>query len=839
MRRPLLKLLLLAFVAPIGWGATAVPPGLDPLRAGQAALEDAQYAVAESFFRAALQKAMDRRTEVDARIGLARALQGRNAPREALEMLPADRAPAKGMPAAGPWRYERAQALAALGAWVEALAELDEADAMDSGELPAGETARLRAWIYLQQARWPESDKAYAAWESVAGVTDRVAWVETWARALVATGQWSRAEAAVRRALERGEATAEEVGRLRVLRGQIFLYQGIPDEAEAMWRVVVTSGVSAAVQVDAWLGLAELASRRGQLEEALRAASNAVALAIGPSERRMARKRLGLLLLQQPDPTEGVTLLKTLIADDPQQSDAPTLQLSVARALLNAGRYEEAETQFRVFLESFPDHAQTDEALEGRGWALVQLGRPAEAAEAFEKAAEKSGTPETRRRRLRQAADAWFANRQYQTAAERYRTVAEGPADDPDVRESKLQEAECWVRLNRPTEARRRFEALSMEWGATEWGERAALRAAELWAEEGDLDQGRQAFTRFLESATNRALRARAYYGRGLTLYQQYQFDDAYRDFSKVVESGDDPALTERAAYMQLCAAFERPSNSDAEGLAHTFLVRWPESLWADAVLFRLAETAYTRGAFEEAEQAFAALAARSNAAPDLVGDALYWAARAASAQKEFARSVEYDGRLIRDFPRHSRVGEAIYGQAEALFELGHYERAAALFDETIRRLPGTYLADAALSRKGDCLVNLGTDQPERVEEAIRIYDELAAHTNAVLDLRLQAAFKSGRTRQRLGRNDEAFERYYAGVVLPFLDARRTGLPLNEACVAWFTRAAFEAAALLEAKGRWREAVRLYERVMDSGVPAASEARRRIETIRREHWRWI
>ena len=59
--------------------------------------------------------------------------------------------------------------------------------------------------------------------------------------------------------------------------------------------------------------------------------------------------------------------------------------------------------------------------------------------------------------------------------------------------------------------------------------------------------------------------------------------------------------------------------------------------------------------------------------------------------------------------------------------------------------------------------------------------------------------------------------------------------PPPEATV-WFTRSAFAAAALQERAGNWKEAAGIYRRVADSGVPAAAEARDRMDRIRRDHW---
>ena len=98
-------------------------------------------------------------------------------------------------------------------------------------------------------------------------------------------------------------------------------------------------------------------------------------------------------------------------------------------------------------------------------------------------------------------------------------------------------------------------------------------------------------------------------------------------------------------------------------------------------------------------------------------------------------------------------------------------------------------------------------------------------------DLRLQARFKTGRSLEKMGRPTAALDRYLE-VVYAFLQEPK---PDAEATV-WFTRAAFAAAALQEAAGQWKEAANIYRRVTAAGVPAAVEARLRMERIRREHW---
>lgn len=81
-----------------------------------------------------------------------------------------------------------------------------------------------------------------------------------------------------------------------------------------------------------------------------------------------------------------------------------------------------------------------------------------------------------------------------------------------------------------------------------------------------------------------------------------------------------------------------------------------------------------------------------------------------------------------------------------------------------------------------------------------------------------------------MGQVDEALETYMS-VVYEYLSARRDGEQIDP---FWFTRAAFSAAGMMEAQERWRDALRIYRRVEEARIPAAEEARKRIQKIRLE-----
>ena len=89
-----------------------------------------------------------------------------------------------------------------------------------------------------------------------------------------------------------------------------------------------------------------------------------------------------------------------------------------------------------------------------------------------------------------------------------------------------------------------------------------------------------------------------------------------------------------------------------------------------------------------------------------------------------------------------------------------------------------------------------------------------------------------GRCHEKRGRRNEAFEQYMQVVYGYLSDNERK----NAAGAVWFTRAAFSAAEIKEAQDKWRDAINIYRRVIEAGVPASAEAQQRIQKIRLEHW---
>ncbi|MBO7683980.1 MAG: tetratricopeptide repeat protein, partial [Kiritimatiellae bacterium] len=105
--------------------------------------------------------------------------------------------------------------------------------------------------------------------------------------------------------------------------------------------------------------------------------------------RRMVGLRLGTVLVKDPKTSdEGARLIRAIVKDAPDADGARTAFLAVADAEVAAGRWKEAEADYREAVEIWPDVAKSGTVQEGRGWVLMKLGRLEEALEAFRMAGE-------------------------------------------------------------------------------------------------------------------------------------------------------------------------------------------------------------------------------------------------------------------------------------------------------------------------------------------------------------------------------------------------------------------------------------------------------------------
>lgn len=325
------------------------------------------------------------------------------------------------------------------------------------------------------------------------------------------------------------------------------------------------------------------------------------------------------------------------------------------------------------------------------------------------------------------------------------------------------------------------------------------------------------------------AVRANEGEEKGRSLYAKGDFKGAALAFSDVMKI-DSSRQFRMKYYIALCLYGQ---GLDGEALdkmrslvkcSHA-TIQYEATLWLAKFLFNRREWKASCENFVEA----AALRPQTEEG----AESLLWAARAAFSAKDADLAIVLTKRIEDEFHAPLIRAAALIVQGEALSEQGRFEEAVLVFSQVIDS-DSVSMADRVRARllKADALFAMGADNPSYYTHALDAYDKARFGGKLSEEEQIVVSFKAARTLEKLRRIDEAYDVYYAQVVSAYTNYRSKGVPLGEDARAAFSRAAFELANGYEGRGRDDAAINVLEHVVFSGIPAASEAKKRIEKIK-------
>lgn len=311
----------------------------------------------------------------------------------------------------------------------------------------------------------------------------------------------------------------------------------------------------------------------------------------------------------------------------------------------------------------------------------------------------------------------------------------------------------------------------------------------------------------------------------GDRLFGEFRFEEAEKMYLEVI--GVDSSLSSSMNYRRALCFYARGLDEEAEKLMRELAAADKPS--ALAVMW-LGKYLYNRRNLDEAAKFFVKYANM----PDVknAGEALLWAARSSFGRGDYETAVKLVTDIVSKESSPSFLSEAYLLQADALFELARFAEAILVLERVIAYDKSTPEEKTkAELKKADALFAMGADNPERYRAALTAYGALKKAEAVDPSMKLVVSYKIARTLDKLGRYEEAIERYYTEVLLEYRRNRADGLKMTGEAQAVFSRAAFRLADEYESRGKNYQAVHILELVSGSDVPAAGEAKKRIEYI--------
>jgi len=309
--------------------------------------------------------------------------------------------------------------------------------------------------------------------------------------------------------------------------------------------------------------------------------------------------------------------------------------------------------------------------------------------------------------------------------------------------------------------------------------------------------------------------------------------DTARKYLARAVESGSNDAGRERADYLIIWIEDAAPKSDAGRviGFANQFLQKYPASPLISDVRMKLAETYYRQQDFPNAQTQFQILA-QENPRAAFTEKALFFAAK--SAMQSMGLQAP-DRALILLDEVVKKNGELKWAarneQAVIERKLGKPQDATTLYDEVLQGAATTEEKREALCGKGDILYESGPAERENYRRAIEVYDQLASQKDAAPHWRNQALFKKGICLEKLNDRDNALATFYKII-------EEEGRPDRQREFFWYYKAGFNAARLLEEDSKWQPAAVVYQKLVSAGGARKDEAQSRLSRLRLEHFLW-
>jgi TolA-binding protein len=520
-------------------------------------------------------------------------------------------------------------------------------------------------------------------------------------------------------------------------------------------------------------------------------------------------------------------------SNDPAQPRRALAQWHLARAELRAGRREAARSAYLKLREG---HAQLPALAEGL-FEFAQLEIEDrhfdDAIAILNEANALRPSPVWRERITLLAARAHYLARQFDKAGQTFEQVAN---NSPRLRRDSLFNASlAWLQQN----DRDRFLADTRELAASGANEETR---GDLLLEEGltQAAQGNnkaaQTLQDFLRQFPRHKRVAEAWVALAELAFHGAppRLDEARKNLEKARSSGPDAAATERADYLAIWIEDAVPDSDTAKvvSAATEFLRKYPASPFIPDVRMKLAETYYRRQDFPNAQTQFQILAQENPRGP-FTERALFFAAKSASqsmAPLSLDRALVLLDEVVK---KNSELKWAARNEQAAIErKLLKNQDAATLYDEVLQGNAKPEQKREALCGKGDIFYEAGETDRANYQRAIEVYDQLAAQKDAPIYWRNQALFKKGICLEKLGDREKALATFYKIIE----EENRPDRQQRE--FFWYYKAGFNAARLLEDDSKWQPAAVVYQKLATAGGARSDEAKSRLTRLRLEHFLW-
>lgn len=439
----------------------------------------------------------------------------------------------------------------------------------------------------------------------------------------------------------------------------------------------------------AYLSLGHCRYRQKQYEAAL-AAYKETAKSIEGEAAGEGHYWTANTLLALNRPAEAAPEFAKVMARFPQFYLAPKAQLRAGDAYLAAKQTDQATAAYRLVIEKFPQSAEAGEARKALGDAVLAINDPVKLAQAL-----KTAPPAERAKGTLRLARLYLEGKKYAEAEVPLTELLKGKPEPGVAAEGQYLLGLAYEAQEKAAPAATAFAAAVQMAGAAEWAADAHGRLAWLYLELKQPANAERAADAVLGLKPGAEAERQALLARVQAQLDQDKLDAAAAGCRQLL-AGNPPAETvatvlytqawisekqgkpaDALPVWEKIATQYRQSPHAAEALLHLGDASLKDEKYEDAraryaalvkdystspllpeARFKLGSSLYNLEKYPEATAEFDAVVADKNAA-DWLPEALYWSGVAYEKAGKKEVAVQRLSRLVMQFPKHMRVGNA------------------------------------------------------------------------------------------------------------------------------------------------------------------------------------
>ncbi|OQX79714.1 MAG: hypothetical protein B6D56_06560 [Candidatus Omnitrophica bacterium 4484_70.1] len=512
--------------------------------------------------------------------------------------------------------------------------------------------------------------------------------------------------------------------------------------------------------------------------------------------------------LSRENYTKALALIEEFLKRFPESEYFLYVYLDKAEVFYKLGRIKDALYIYQKISEtpSVMVKSIKDKARYGIAWCYLKLGDFDRAIEEFKNILTTTDNISFRLSAQIQIADIYQEKGLYELALKNYNKILEEYPDNIYADYIQFQIGMLFLKNEKWEEAILSFRNLERRFPFSKLIPQANYYLATAYFSEGKYLYTQKILEKNWNRFGNTSLEEKARYLYGKCLFNQANYLQAIKIFSELFSKTKDIEL-KQLLLIDIAYSYINLSQEDkAREILEKFIIKFSYSEYLSSVLLNLGNLYFKEGKLKKAEKYYRRII-KKFPSDELKYEALLGIANIYMQEGRKDDSEQYLKEVIKEAPLVLRCKAKLLW-ADFLKVQGEEKKALRMYEEIIRE--GTSLASLALLRKAYLLKDL------------RRYSEAIFYFRKTLEKGIknpEIYFLLGYCWEKLKDERSALDNYFKVIYL-FEDKK------------FKTKAYFRIARIYERENRWKEARKIYEKLVALGIEESKIAQEKIKKLR-------